>query len=177
MSISSLMSICGAGGIGGFVTVLILSTSLNSFYNCFEEKSACSIILKKKKVLHNYFKMLLFVTVVSLISDYPVWFDSTWFLAQLWLFRRWLHHWCLKDTVPLSKWLPQWIPKVLLLKQKQYELRIGRLRFASRSPFFFCAQNHFLLHWSITKQQLLSRSQRDALQGGWGKVGKGETWR
>lgn len=118
MSISSLMSIWGSGGISAVLTLLTVSIYPWIFtpYKLLWIKKKNTWMLtesqtmsyrKRLKAKKNDFYILRFPSVGPLMDGYPAWLDSKRLLSHLWPFQRWLHHWCLKDTVPVSnKWLP-----------------------------------------------------------------------
>lgn len=128
---------------------------------------------KRLKLLKYDFKTVGFLSTFLQIDDYLAWLDGEWFdsgliflpFLHLWPFPRWLYHQCLNDYLKMKPW-------IFPTNAKQWFGKREKLRFASRSIFY--TKHHFLLHWSISKQQLLSRSQGGTLQGGWSQVGEGE---
>lgn len=128
---------------------------------------------KRLKLLKNDFKTVEFLSTFLPIDDYPAWLDGEWFdsglifllFLHLWPFLRWLYHQCLNDYLEMR-------PRAFTANAKQWFGKREKLCFPSRSIFY--TKHHFLLHWSISKQQLLSRSQGGTLQGGWCQVGEGE---
>lgn len=130
---------------------------------------------KRLKCFKNDLKTVEFLSPFLAINDYPAWLDvdgegfdsGLIFLpfVHLWPFQRSFYHQCLNDYLGMKPW-------VFTTNAKQWFGKREKLCFASRSIFY--TKHHFLLHWSISKQQLLSRSQGGTLQGGWSQVGEGE---
>lgn len=69
---------------------------------------------------------------------------------------------------PLNEWTASLKSRLSLMRNNKLPGAGRRPSFPLRSSFlsfFFYNEHHFLVHWSITKQQLLSRSQRRPTAG------------
>lgn len=128
---------------------------------------------KRLKLFKNDLKAFEFLSKFLPIDNYPTRLDGKWFdsgliflsFVHLWPFLGQIYHQCLNDYLGMK-------PRVFTTNAKQWFGKRKKLCFGLRSIFY--TKHHFLLHWSISKQQLLSRSQGGTLQGGWRQVGEGE---